>query len=282
MIALIVGSLSVCAASACITYDVRQSSLVPVAAPPPPPPPQLTRSGVDAYVGDRTVTFLGRPELAPNERAGLWIPRTQLNGALSYAWPRVAFRTVWLVGLAEGATAAAPTTLPNPGDAVIGFGPGVVVHATSPESRLTLSFGVDTLVLSVPSYVIATCTSYCDEDGLADGAVVERHQRDAVSLYALSVTAGWRIDDTTTLGGVVSMQNHPTNVERFTSDAADAEVQDGPLNVIVGANVEVRIVPWLSAIAELSWPVTAEPVRYGPIVGVGLRAGTGTRASAEP
>ncbi|MCA9580624.1 MAG: hypothetical protein KC416_02440, partial [Myxococcales bacterium] len=69
-----------------------------------------------------------------------------------------------------------------------------------------------------------------------------------------------------------TVQNHPTNAESFkTNTPGEAEVTMGDPNLIVTLGGEFSIGEWFSLIPTLQYPVTANPLRYGPIVTAGFR-----------
>jgi hypothetical protein len=253
----------VLASTGCATYSVQQSSLVPA---PVAPPPATERGIADAYVGDATVTFVSRPKRAPNNHSGLWITRHLLQGALTLHFSELAaFRLTGVVGLHQGAMQAAPTTLENPGSEVTGMGAGWIMNLPFAAHALTLS--LDLGLLAIPSYIEATCVSGKD----CDFNYRTGHDRDEIAWAAATAGYAYRFSDQwrAQLGFV--LQNHPTNLEQFESSENDAEVQDGPLYVTVALAVEWQPLPWLGLAPELQWPLTRSPVRYGPIVGLGVR-----------
>lgn len=253
------------ASTGCATYSVQQSSLVPA---PVAPPPATERGIADAYVGDATVTFVSRPKRAPNNHSGLWITRHLLQGALTLHISELfAFRLTGVVGLHQGAMQAAPTTLQNPGSDVTGWGAGYVVSIPFDAHALTLS--LDIAILSIPSYIDATCA---DGDDDCDAGHKTGHDRDPIAWAAATAGYAYRFSDQLRAQLGFVLQNHPTNEEQFYSDSnEDAEVDDGPLYVTVAASVEWQPLPWLGIAPELQWPLTRSPVRYGPIVGLGVR-----------
>jgi hypothetical protein len=66
------------------------------------------------------------------------------------------------------------------------------------------------------------------------------------------------------------VRNHPTNVASFESLTGDAEVRMGPVNWLVGVGAQFRLVPWFAINPMVQVPLTANPVRYAPIVTLGL------------
>ena len=264
----------VLAAAGCVTYKVQQSSLVPAATLPPPP----TASGrgiADLYVADSTVSFLLTPELAPNENAGLWIPRTQVDGALTLRPGRgLGLRLLWLDGLPQGAMAASPTTLSNPGGNTWGVGFGFDV---SSDQRAPWAVGasLDLLALTVPSHVIAVCVENCP---LASIQATGHSQTDTVPLYSVAMRLTWRAGASARLFVTGAIKNHPTNMATFESAFPDGEVSSGRVNVLTGVGAEIQLGEWLSVVPQLQIPLTERPVRYGPIFAVGARATLGQRA----
>jgi hypothetical protein len=248
-----------------MTYDIRQSSLVPAATAPPVP----TNTGLGhAWVSDSTIVFLDPPELAPNENAGLWIPRTQVELALGFhASDHFGMRGVGLVGAPWGAMAAAPTTLPNPGTSVFGGGLAMSFRGRGAGDRVYFDFDVACQLLSVPSYVII------DDSGSVPSPISSGHlERDEVWLGWIAIVPHVVVNEDVTLLGSFSLRNHPTNLASFTSTEAEAEVEEGPVNLVVALGAEVHAEEWLDIVPIVQWPVTRDPVVYGPIIGVGARA----------
>jgi hypothetical protein len=62
------------------------------------------------------------------------------------------------------------------------------------------------------------------------------------------------------------------------SDGGD--VQNGPFNVMLHAGVQIEIERRLSALVVIHQDVVADPVRYGPGVGVALTARLGNGPAA--
>lgn len=256
--------LAIVTCTACTTYHVQQSSLIP---PPVAPAPGTEKGIADAYVGDATVTFVSQPHRAPSSDSGLWVSRHLLQGALTvHASPLIAFRITGLSGLSQGALETAPTLLPNPGDAVYGYGAGVLVTLPWDPHRLLLSLHAESL--AVPSFIRATCESSCDD---GDQTVVSKHDRDVVLRSAVTAGYGYRFNSLLGLQLTLTFQNHPTNRESFESDARDAEIHTGPIYVTVAAGVEWTPVEWLGVAPLLQWPLTRSPIEYGPIIGLGVR-----------
>jgi hypothetical protein len=252
-------------APGCTTFHVRQSSLVPAATPAPPP--SFDRRA-DLYVGDTTVVYIDEPELAPNSDAGLWIPRHQFDGALALRFNRWwGMRVIYRHGLNTGATPAAPTTMERPAGDVWGAGFGVFARAPLGE-ELELQFETDVMTMSIPSFVIVT--------DLEAGGSTSNDEREAEPIIAAAFGLSWRPSHEFRLWVDVGVQNHPTNIREFDSATPEGEVDMGPANLVASVGTEVHLSEGFSVIPQIQLPVTAAPVRYGPILGIGLRGELGS------
>ena len=252
--------LSLCLA--CTTMNVQQSSLVPAPTLPPMP---AHEGQFDVYLGSSTVTGVSRPELVSAD-SGLWIPRTQLDGALTYRpTHQFAMRALWMVGFSADAQPLAGTALPNPGNEVWGLGLGATGRFDEPGESWFVDVSADIVVLSVPSHIRVSCdTPPCFSTPFEDD------QRDGVPLLSLGVVAGYRVVPELALVFSTGLRNHPTNDASFSSTESDAEVSMGPTNWLVGIGVQLRVAPWLAISPMVQMPLTANPVRYAPILTLGV------------
>ena len=254
----------------CATFDVQQSSLVPAATPPPPA--SFDRVA-DVYAADTTVVFLDEPERSPNETAGLWIPRHQIDGAIGVRFGRyMGMQLTYRQGLSAGAMRAAPTTLQNPGRDVRAAGIGMSFRVPLGDEPLELHVSWHNALVQVPSHVEATCVSFCG----APGSTTVRDEVDGVLMLSAGASLQWSFDEAGRGWLGLVGQTHPTNQERFASGDTDAEVEMGPLNLLASIGVEIELVEGFSVIPQLQVPITARPVRYGPILGLGLRGSFGS------
>jgi hypothetical protein len=257
-----VAILSCCAA--CTSYQVRQSALVPPPVLPSQPAPGLI---ADAYVGDDTVTFLSRPERAAGDDSALWVSRHVLQGAgtLHFGW--FGLRMTGMAGLGSGAMAAAPTSLRRPDDTTGSFGIGAV--AAIPIDQHVLTATLDGRILWIPSYYEARCSAGCE--GIA--TLRTGQDREVLIQPSLSLGYGYRVTPIVRVFGAFAFQDHPTNDAVIDSAIPSPDVRLGPMYVTAGAGVELTIVPWLSLIPLLQWPLTRSPIEYGPFLGLGVRGG---------
>ncbi len=258
----------------CVSYDVRQSSLVPI--PTLPATPSRTGS-VDVLVSSHTLTSMTAPARASSTSdAALWVPREQLEGAVSVRVARhnASIRLDWMHGLPDGARAIAPNDLPRPSSPVWGVGPGMSWHAGD-DIGWQVDLSADALLLTVPSWVETTARdpSFCFGGcGPITSPPVRSEQRDVVFLFSVSTVVGYRIDSRLRAFATVALRNHPSNDGAFESNYPDAEIYMGPMNLLAGLGVEVGVTSWLSLVPQVEIPVTESPVRYAPVVSLGVRA----------
>jgi len=270
--------MSGCASS---VYRVQTASFVPIPALPPPP---STRGDADLYLGDNTVAFMSRPNLAPNENAGLYLPRTQLDAAVSFhpGGSSTGGRLVYRHAFSGGAFEAAPTTLPNPNTDAFAPGLGLSLHADlGADGQFGLDVIADLMLASIPSFVRVTCV----EGACTPGEIVDEHtQRDEVFLASGAVFMTYTWNQRSRIFVALAFQNHPTNIGDFETIDRTPEVEpdEGPVNFLVGAGADIVLTDWLSLVPQIQTSVTARPVRYGPIFGIGLRGTFGATPAQEP
>jgi len=250
----------------CTTFQIRQSALVPAATLPPTP---SSRGAADVYLEDTTVTYLSYPERAPISNAGLWIPRHQFQGALSFhISDHLSLRVLGLDGLSLGAFKADPSTLRNPGKDIWawGFGSTVSLKPFDERHELHLSFGM--FLVDVPCYREVTCDEE-DCDGVSNRGKGVEYEKAGMSYVSLVYAYGFYqwLDLLVT----AAVRNHLTNKESFSSSIAGADIDVGPAYVTVGIGTEIWFYDFFSLDPYIQWPVMRNPIIYGPIVGLGLR-----------
>ncbi len=249
------------ALAGCVLSTVRQSSLVPAATLPPP----TDFRGTGVTVGNSLVAGVARPTLAPDTNAGLYIPRTQFEGAISVGpQSRTELRSLrvpWLVALPDGAMAGSPTTLQNPGSVAWGVGIGGAMRFLFQRERMTLDVTADLMALSVPSR-LETVPS-----GSNPTPVVVTHDRDTTLLATLAVSVGYKLSSAVRVFSTLAGRNHPRNLANFTATTfSGSSVGMGPFNGIIGVGAEFELTRWLSVTPQVQWPFVQNPVVYAPIV----------------
>lgn len=260
----IAASVMSLAIAGCTTFKVQQSALVPAATLPMLP---SERGRLDLQFEDSTVTFLSRPKRAPNSDAGLWITRHLLQGGFSgHLSPNIRLGFSGMAGLWQGAMRAAPTTLANPERTAGGLGPGV--SGTFPLGEHDhLHVSLDALLLSIPTRVFSRCVSFCEDVPEVRAGT----GRETILQTSFALAATHDVSRTVRLAARVGVRNHPENHEEIENGDGTAEVDHGPIYVIAGFSTDFALNEWLNVVPTLQWPLSRSPVRYGPILSLGVR-----------
>jgi hypothetical protein len=99
------------------------------------------------------------------------------------------------------------------------------------------------------------------------------HGRANPASLGLGITPSYRTGRVTVFGGVFA-RNHPTTLRKQYDTQVpatdDGDVQNGPFNVLVHAGVEIALTSAVSALVQIHQDLVANPVQYGPAVGVAL------------
>lgn len=261
-------------------YQVRQASLVP--APTIPPPSAMDSRG-DISISDTTVFYLAEPRVAPDENAGLWVARHQIEvyGSIWFI-KNVGMRIGGLLGLAEGALRTAPTTLRRPNDPTGALGIGFLWRAELGKDLPTLDGSFDLQVGIIPTRMSIT---ECRESGSGCQAPYNKNDTAAVGRLVFTFRLGTPNYDWGRVWLSLAGLNHPTNLEHFelaSRTEPDAEVSFGEFNFVIGIGAELRMSDYAVIIPRVLWPVTEAPVQYAPIFGVGFRFDFGREDFREP
>ncbi len=255
--------------TACSTYSVRRSALVPHMVP-------TTRNGqamqrtMEGNLALPTLAQAGAPSEAATANAGLFIPRTQVNAALR---TRVTKQTdvgfTWDHGLSKGAQKISPDQ-PNMKDQNV-YGGGIALNHSAPTSNPHLSIGLtsELQLYSIPFVEYRTCIDACPLTGFTE--VV--YDRSLVPVASLGITPSYKQGAWVFFGGL-TVRNHPTiekgEIEKEKLIEDDDEVSAGHFNAVVNAGAEYEFADGFRAMVHLYQPVTADPVRYKPTLGIGL------------
>jgi hypothetical protein len=263
-----------------VAYEVAQSSTIPLPTPTPPP---SSRGMGDLYLGASTLTVAEPSSEAATSGSSLYVPRTQLEGALSFHHSLFGVRALGGVALGEGPSVAS-TPLPRaseaPGFAGVGFDLGFFDENERFSAMLTLEglFGFATSVQrATPIYADGSR----GPTGMISGVDLE-------GIFGLQASAGYWVADWCRLMGGVGFRTSPSNRASFVAEAHnDLLVSDPPSGVVLGdvvgllwAGAEFRV-PFSETVGgalvpSVSWPFAGGPVTYGPIVTLGLRLTFGT------
>lgn len=162
-----------------------------------------------------------------------------------------------------------PTIPPLDDRSALGYGMGIdgSIPTSTPGFRIGVATELE--IWSCP-YV-----SYTSET--TGGSLTVDEGRSNVGTVALGLTPSYRSGHWTGYGNV-TMRNHPTMIEKQSSDLIppDPEVTGGPLNVVAAAGVAFRQ-DNVEVALDVHQTVTTDPVQYGPAIGLWMRIEGGKR-----
>jgi len=251
----------------CTQFSVRRAALVPHQQP-------TLRSGQGMGVNKHEVS-LGTPTLAsltsPKEvdgaNAGVVLPRWEFNGAWRVqASPNFDIGLVVDWGLDKGSRSV-DDDQPDPDNGDVRGGGFSFGYSFVASEALRIGLTADLLFYSIPYVEYRTCVSGC----VVDFTDV-KHDRETVPVFSIGITPSWRMSPNWAVFGGANLRNHPTiekgDVELLVEVFDDEEVEPGPGNIVAAAGVEFTMGNGLRMMAYIFQPVYADPVQYGPTIGV--------------
>jgi hypothetical protein len=229
---------------------------------------QPLASPAELSLGLSNVTDMVKPAVGDASQA-VEVPGTEMRDEV-----RIRLGRRGQIGLVYeqgfGGTSEQPdkTQAPVGNGDVMGFGVsgGYAFETSTPG--LSVSLIGEMMGWSVPYVEYTTCTN-C----LTSYTVVSHGRANPVTL-GLGVAPSYRSGPITVFGGAFA-RNHPTTLRKemntdITFGDEDADVHSGPVNLLLHAGVELALAPKLSALVVVHQDVVANPVRYGPGVGIAL------------
>ncbi|MBL4632272.1 MAG: hypothetical protein JKY56_00270 [Kofleriaceae bacterium] len=263
---LLVVVTSISGLAACSTYSVRRSALVPHVAP-------ITRSGqamergAESSLGVSTLVQAGAPTEVANANAGLFIPRTQVNAAFRARYnERTDVGFTWEQGLGKGATKLSPDQPDIDAGDVYGGGIAIFHSARTRNPDFSIGIAADIMLFSIPFIEYRTCVENCIE-----GTDITRG-RNSIAVASLGIIPSYKLSRWTLFGGLTA-RNHPT-IDKGSVDngilVSDDEVSAGDFNIIANAGAELDLGDGFRAMVHIYQPMTANPVRYKPTIGIGV------------
>jgi len=168
-----------------------------------------------------------------------------------------------------GATSQQPDRTQAPvgrGD-VHGYGVSGSYAFQTNTPGLSIATTLEVIGWSVPYVEYVTCTN-C----LSMWTIVDHGRANPMTL-GIGIGPSYRTGNITLFGGGFA-RNHPTterkelNTDVTFSDNGD--VQSGPFNLLLHAGIEIELQRWLSAVLVIHQDVVANPVQYGPGIGLAL------------
>lgn len=224
-------------------------------------------STAELTVGLSNVTDIVTPRVGDASQA-VEVPSTEMRDELRFRIGRRGqLGVVYEQGFGRTSQRPDATQAPVGDGDVAGFGVtgGYAFETSTPG----LSVGVtgEMLGWSVPYVEYTTCTS------CPTSYTVMSHGRANPVTLGVGVAPSYRSGPITVFGGAFA-RNHPTaQRKQYGADITfddDGDVHSGPFNLLLHAGVELELARRLSAVLVVHQDLVADPVRYGPGIGVAL------------
>jgi hypothetical protein len=218
-------------------------------------------------VGLSNVTDMVKPAVGDASQA-VEVPSTEMRDEVRFRLGRRGqIGGVYEQGFASTSKQPDRTQAPVGSGDVEGFGvSGGYSFATSTPGLSVGLYG-EMLAWSLPYVEYTTCTS------CANQYTIMSHGRANPITLGLGIAPSYHSGAITVFGGVFG-RNHPTTQRKeLGADITfndDGDVHSGPFNVLVHAGIELALARQLSAIVVVHQDIVADPVRYGPGIGIGL------------
>jgi hypothetical protein len=230
-------------------------------------------SPAEVSAGLGNVTDFIKPSVGDATQA-VEVPSTEMRDELRFrVGDRGQLGLVYDRGFASTSKTPDPTQAPVKGGDVEGYGVAFGYSIQTSIPALSVGLQTDLMVWSLPYVQYQTCTD-CD----SPFTVVDRGRANPLTL-GLGVTPSYKAGRLTYFGGVYG-RNHPTTKRKdfdVAIDNGDNDVESGPFNVLLEAGVSVELSDWLSGLVVVHQDLVADPVQYGPGIGVGVTMRLGGR-----
>jgi hypothetical protein len=251
-------------------YSIRRSALAPTMAPAAYSGQPMAQP-IELSFGSGSVVSLAPPEDGSAGRAGLYVPRVDLNGGLRGRVGDGSLAVLLDTGSSDGATAIAKD-IPKPRQSTTGIGVEGT-YSFGGEGPFRVGVALELLGYSVAWHQDTTCIAHCD-----GASVPPSEGSDTVAVMSLGLAPSYRLGRVV-LFGSLTVRNHPTvdksDVVATYLVPSTPEVKPGPWNAVIGGGVAVQLVGPLRGMVQLFMPVSGDPVIYAPTAAASLALGLG-------
>jgi hypothetical protein len=255
----------------CFTGNIQRSARVPHPGVPLSSGQPLA-SSAELSAGLTNATDMMAPRVG-NASQAVEVPSTEMRDELRLKLGRRGtLSVVYEDGFAATSHKPDATQAPIGGGDVRGYGVSYGYSFETSTPGLSIGTTVESIVWSLPYVQYETCTN--GPDGGVDCPSMTTtisHGRAYPLTLGLGVTPSYRSGAITVFGGLFG-RNHPTTTRKEMNVALNDgdDVRSGPFNLLVHAGVELQLADRLSALLLIHQDFTADPVRYGPGIGIGI------------
>jgi hypothetical protein len=254
----------------CFTGNIQRSARVPhPGVPLTSGQPLVTPAELSAGLSNATDVMAPR---VGNASQAVEVPSTEMRDELRIRFARRGtLSLIYENGFASTSHKLDATQAPIGGGDVRGYGTSVGYAFETSTPGLSIGTTFETMVWSLPYVEYQTCTNGPDGAGCPSMFTTISHGRASPLTIGLGVAPSYRTGKLTVFGGIFG-RNHPTATRKEMDVRLDdaGDVTSGPFNLLVHAGIELELADRISALVLIHQDVTADPVRYGPGIGIAL------------
>jgi len=250
----------------CLTGNVQRSARVPHPGVPLSSGQPLPTT-VELSAGLSNVTDLMAPQVG-NASQAVEVPGTEMRDELRIRLgQRGTLNVIYENGFASTSHKPDPTQAPIGSGDVHGYGTSIGYSFPTSTPGLSIGTTVETMVWSLPYVEYQTCTG----EGCSGMTTIIAHGRANPMTLGLGISPSYRMGAITVFGGLFG-RNHPTAIRKEMGVRFNDEdsVTSGQFNLLFHAGIELELADRLSALILIHQDVIADPLRYGPGIGIAL------------
>lgn len=251
----------------CLSGNVQRSARVPHPGVPLSSGQPLATT-VELSGGLSNAFDMRAPKVG-NASQAVEVPSTEMRDELRIRLgQRGALNVIYENGFASTSQKPDPTQAPVGSGDVHGYGASIGYTFPTGTPGLWVGTSVETMVWSLPYVEYQTCTSAPECPGTD---TIIAHGRANPMTLGLGITPSYRVGAITVFGGLFG-RNHPTAIRKEMNVRFNDEdsVTSGPFNLLLHAGIELQLADRLSALVLLHQDVIADPLRYGPGIGIAI------------
>lgn len=244
-------------------YKVQRTARVPR-----PAAPLRTGEPLAGPIGvSIEATAGGASELA-EDGVAVEVPRQQIRSELRIRIKRAELAPFYEQAVAASYDALDPTQAPVRDGSATTLGLATRYSFATPDPNLTIGTSMELMSFSMPYVEYRTCVENCDENGVSGTTM--HNGNESTGSIGFAITPTYRIGRVALFGGMYT-RRHPTIQRKGTEIGAeyDQDIRRGNYNYLLHAGVEVQASVF-SLSATIQQDLTADPVQYGPSLGVAI------------
>jgi hypothetical protein len=254
------------ALAGCLTGNVQRSARVPHPGVPLfSGQPLATTAELSAGLSNATDVMA--PRVGDASQA-VEVPGTEMRDELRLRLgPRGTLALIYEDGFGSTSQKPDPTQAPVGRGDVHGYGASMSYALPTSNPGLSIGLTFEHMIWSLPYVEYQTCTG---EDCTGTNVIIA-HGRANPMTFGLGIAPSYRMGAITVFGGLFG-RNHPTALRKEMNVRFDDDdsVTSGPLNLLFHAGIELELADRLSALVLIHQDVIADPLRYGPGIGLAL------------